>query len=76
MKNMLEASNISLQCVLEESSRGLSTGEKMNIKVIQNCFLNNIIVLAFLLKFFLPNNWIICVYLTVPAMRFSLDLET
>lgn len=56
MKNMLEASNVSLQCVLEESSRGLSTGEKMNIEVIQNYFLNNIIARAFLLKFFLPNN--------------------
>lgn len=59
MKNMLEASNVSAWCVLEESSRGLSTGEKINIKVIQNYFLNNIVVLAFLLRFFLPNNQII-----------------
>jgi len=64
MKNILEASNVSSQCALEESSRGLSTEEKMNIEVIQNYFLNNIIVLA-LLKFFLPNDQIIRVYLTV-----------
>lgn len=75
MKNMLEASNVSLQCVLEESSRGLSAEEKMDIEVIQNYFLNNITVLTFCLKFFLPSNQIICVHLTVPTMRLNLGLE-
>lgn len=66
MKNMLEDSNVSSQGVLEESSRGLSTGEKMNIEVIQNYFLNNNIALAFLITFFLPNSPIIYVHLTAP----------
>lgn len=53
MENMLEASNVNAQCVVEESSKGLSTGEKMNIEVIQRYFVNNIVVLISLLKLLL-----------------------
>lgn len=38
MKSMLEASNVSSQCVVEESSKGLSYRGKMNKEVIQNYF--------------------------------------
>lgn len=66
---MLEASNVISHCVLGESPRGLPTGEKMNAEVIQNYLLNAIIVLALLLRIFLPTSHLICEYLTVPAVR-------
>lgn len=42
---------------------------KINIEVIQNSILNNIMVLAFLLECF---HGIVCMDLTVPAVRLSL----
>lgn len=71
---MLETSNVSSRCFGRVIQRSLYSG-KINIKVIQNYFLNNIVVLAFLLRFFLPNSQIIGVYLIVPTVRLSLALE-
>lgn len=50
-------------------------GKKWILKWSRTAFLNNIIVLLFLLTDLLPNNQIICVHLMVPAMGLGWALE-